>query len=141
MTSTPPPIAALTTPEAVIEVADSFATIVEILHNKLRTMSGQVNVSTEKLYALITDEYGLRTRIGILRSDAKNHVVQGLEFSQEALINLLRQTSVFIWQSKSLDEIASVVNSISVLCVSVFPGKQQAINFLVDRLKSEVGCI
>lgn len=141
MTSFPPPIAALATPEAVIEVADSFASIVEILHNKLRAMSGQINVSSEKLYALITDEYGLRTRIGILRSDAKNHVVQGLEFSQEALINLLRQTSVFIWQSKSLDEIASVVNSISVICVSVFPGKQQAINFLVDRLKSEVGCI
>jgi hypothetical protein len=30
------------------------------------------NVSTEKAYGLITEEYGLRTRLGILRADAKN---------------------------------------------------------------------
>ena len=138
MTSSPPSIGALTTPESIAEVADSFASIADALHHSLRSMSGQSNTPTEKLFALITEEYGLRTRLGILRGDAKNRVVQGVAFSQESLISLLRQTSSFIRQSKSVDEIASVVNTVSVLCVSVFPGKKSVINFLVDCLKSEV---
>lgn len=138
MTSFAPPNGALATPEAVAEVADCFASIAEALHHTLRSLSDQVNVPSEKLYALITEEYGLRTRLGILRGDAKNRVVQGVQLSQVALTDLLRQTATFIRQSKSVDGIAFVVNSVSVLCVSVFPGKQQTIDFLVGRLKSEV---
>jgi hypothetical protein len=140
MTTFPPSHAALATPEAISEVADCFASIAESLHHTLRSLSDQVNVSSsEKLYALITEEYGLRTRLGILRGDAKNRVVKGVEFSQADLVSLLRLTSAFIRQSKSVDEIAFVVNSTSVLCVSVFPGKQQTIDFLVGRLKFEIG--
>ena len=138
MTSFAPPNGALATPEAVAEVADCFASIAEALHHTLRSLSDQVNVPSEKLYALITEEYGLRTRLGILRGDAKNRVVQGVQLSQVALTDLLRQTATFIRQSKSVSEIAFVVNSVSVLCVSVFPGKQETIDFLVSRLKSEV---
>lgn len=138
MTSFAPPNGALATPEAVAEVADCFASIAEALHHTLRSLSDQVNVPSEKLYALITEEYGLRTRLGILRGDAKNRVVQGVQLSQVALTDLLRQTATFIRQSKSVDGIAFVVNSVSVLCVSVFPGKQQTIDYLVGRLKSEV---
>jgi len=138
MTSFAPPNGALATPEAVAEVADCFASIAEALHHTLRSLSDQVNVPSEKLYALITEEYGLRTRLGILRGDAKNRVVQGVQLSQGALTDLLRQTATFIRQSKSVDGIAFVVNSVSVLCVSVFPGKQQTIDFLVGRLKFEV---
>jgi len=138
MTTTPSPIGALSSPAAVVEVADCFASIAEALHNTLRLLSNQANVPSEKLYGLITEEYGLRTRLGILKADAQNRVVKEVEFLQADLVSLLRQTSEFIRNSKSVDEIAFVVNSTSVLCVSVFPGKNQTIDFLVDRLKSEV---
>lgn len=138
MTSISSSIGALSSPQAVSDVAECFASIAESLHLALRSMSDQVNVPAEKLYGLITEEYGLRTRLGILRGDAKNRVVIGVKCSQEVLITLLQQTSAFIRQSRSVDEIAFVVNSVSVLCVSVFPGKQQSIDFLIDRLRNEI---
>lgn len=138
MTSISSSISALSSPKAVSDVADCFVLIAESLHLALRSMSDQVNVPAEKLYGLITEEYGLRTRLGILRGDAMNRVVLGTKCSQEALITLLQQTSAFIRQSRSVDEIAFVVNSVSVLCVSVFPGKQQSIDFLIDRLRNEI---
>lgn len=138
MTSIPPSTSALASPEFVSEVADCFASFAESLHHSLRSMSDQVNIPAEKLYGLITEEYGLRTRLGILRGDAKNRVVSGIECSQQELVVLLRHASNYIRLSKSVDEIAFVVNSVSVLCVSVFPGKQQTIDFLIDRLTKEI---
>ncbi len=138
MSSLHPNKSALSTADAVIEVADCFAGIAEALHSTLTHLSEQVNVSTEKAYALITEEYGLRTRLGILRADASNRTVDGVTFSQEELVELLRNTATFIRQSKSIQKIAFVVNSVSVLCVSTFPGKTDTVNFLIERLQSDL---
>ena len=129
---------ALASPDAVVEVADCFAGIAEALHHTLRLLSEQVNVSTEKAYALITEEYGLRTRLGILRADAKNRTVAGVSISQDGLVELLRRTASFIKDSRSLESIAFVVNSVSVLCVSTFPGKTETVDFLIERLQRDV---
>ena len=129
---------ALATPEMIAEIAEHFASIAEALHHTLRLLSDQAVVSTEKVYALITEEYGLRTRLGILRGDAKNRTVAGVNISQMGLIALLEQTATFIRNARSIDEIAFVVNSVSVLCVSTFPGKQETVNFLIHRLQVDI---
>lgn len=129
---------ALATPEAVISAADFFAAIADALHYSLRAISDQLNVPTEKAYGLITEEYGLRTRIGILRADAPNRVVMGVGVRQIDFDNLLKSTADFIRMSRSVDEIGKVVNSVSVLCVSIFPGKGETVRFLVNQLQSDL---
>lgn len=129
---------ALATPEAVISAADFFATIADALHYSLRAISDQLNVPTEKAYGLITEEYGLRTRIGILRADAPNRVVMGVGVRQIDFDNLLKSAADFIRMSRSVDEVGKVVNSVSVLCVSIFPGKGETVRFLVNQLQSDL---
>jgi hypothetical protein len=129
---------ALATPEAVIATADFFALIAEALHFSIRYISDQQNVPTEKAYGLITEEYGLRTRLGILRADANNRVVLGIGVSQVDLNNLLVSTADFIRMSRSVDDVGRVFNSVSVLCVSIFPGKDATVRFLINQLKSDL---
>ncbi len=138
MTSPPIPTRALSTLESVSEVADCYALIAEALHHKLRHLTERFTGSTERVYGLITEEYGLRTRLGILRSDSKNRTVDGVAVSQSELVDLLGRTAAFIKASDSIDRIAFVVISVSVLCVSTFPGKSDTVNFLIRRLETDI---
>jgi hypothetical protein len=109
------------------------------VHHVLNRGFGQIVVPTETMYALLTEEYGLRARLGILRSDAGNRTVIGVSTSQPVLNNLLVQSAEFIRGAESVEQVASIVNSVSVLCLSIFPGKQQTIDFLINRLQMEIG--
>ena len=129
---------ALASPEAVSAAADSFWQIADALHLSLRAISEQLGVTTVEAYALITEEYGLRTRLGFLRGDAVNRVVADVGISQQDFLDLLSSAATFIRHSRSVDQIASVVNTVSVLCVSIFPGKNGTVNFLLDQLRAEV---
>jgi len=119
-------------------IADGYLAIAEALHSSLRLMSDQVNVSTEKAYGLITEEYGLRTRLGILRADAKNRTVDGVDVTHASLVSLLAQTAEVIRSSRSLDELAYIVNSATVLCIAFSPGKKKTVNFLISQLVSDL---
>jgi len=138
MHSTSPNPKALGSPQAVVEASDLFAAFAEALHHSLRAISGQSNVRTELAYALITEEYGLRTRLGILRGDAHNRVVVGVDSTQEDFLDVLAVAVKFISSSRSVEDIGVVVNTVSVLCVSIFPGKHATVNFLVDTLRVEL---
>jgi hypothetical protein len=129
---------ALSNAKFVEEIADCYALIAESLHTVLRELSDQVNVSTEKAYGLITEEYGLRTRLGILRADAKNRTVAGVTINHENLIKLLNETAVFIRKSRSLDDISYVLNTATVLCISFSPGKGEVVNYLISRLEIDL---
>jgi hypothetical protein len=125
---------ALAKPEYLIEVANIFSEIADALHHALRGLSDKDKVSSEKIFALITEEYGLRTRLGILKGDRFNRSVVGVAISQESLIKLLYGIPKLLSKIQSLDALASLINSISVLCVSIFPGKHKVINFLINEL-------
>ena len=122
---------ALSTPEHLVEVAGIFSEIADALHHALRELTDKDSVSTEKIFALITEEYGLRTRLGILKGDRFNRSVVGVAVSQKSLLELLSGIPHLLSKIQSLGELASVINSISVLCVAIFPGKERVINFLI----------
>jgi len=133
------PERALSKPEHLIEVADLFSEIADALHHSLKVLSDKDKVSTEKTFALITEEYGLRTRLGILKGDRLNRSVVGVAVSQESLLELLSSIPFLLSKIHSIDELASLVNSISVLCVAIFPGKERVLDFLISELKTSVG--
>jgi cytoskeletal protein CcmA (bactofilin family) len=70
-------IGALASTEDLVSIADLMSKIADKLHHTLRAISDLQSVPSEKLYALITEEYGLRTRLGILRGDKTNRIVEG----------------------------------------------------------------
>lgn len=129
---------ALANPEHLIEVANLFSEIADALHHALRGLSDKDKVSSEKIFALITEEYGLRTRLGILKGDRFNRSVVGVAISQESLIKLLSGIPKLLSRIQSLDTLASLINSVSVLCVSIFPGKHKVINFLINELTESI---
>jgi hypothetical protein len=131
-------ISAFSTKECLFEVANKFSAISDSLHISLRGFANEKDVSTQKTYALITEEYGLRTRLAILRGDSENRLVHGVSTSHESFISLLSHTEVLIKSMKKIDEIAYLINSISVICICIFPGKAKILDFLISSLRDEL---
>ena len=131
-------ISALSTTEDLLAIADLMSKIADTLHHTLREIADLQSVPSEKLYALITEEYGLRTRLGILRGDRSNRLVEGVEISQKELEALLLRVIEAIKKTRSLEVLGSLVNFISVLCIAIFPGKRKVINFVISELLHEI---
>jgi hypothetical protein len=130
---------ALSKKEFLLEVADRFSSIADSLHFSLRGLTNEKDVSPQKAYALITEEYGLRTRISILKGDSENRIVSGVQEDQASLLDLLVETEGLIKKMNSVDDLAFLVNSVSVLCIAIFPSKNLTLDFLIDCLRSDVG--
>jgi len=131
-------ISALSTTEDLLAIADLMSKIADTLHHTLREIADLQSVPSEKLYALITEEYGLRTRLGILRGDRSNRLVEGVEISQKELEALLLRVIEAIKNTRSLEVLGSLVNFISVLCIAIFPGKRKVLNFVISELLIEI---
>jgi hypothetical protein len=131
-------VSAFSSKECLIEVANKFSAISDTLHLVLRGLSNQKEVTPQKAYSLITEEYGLRTRLAILKGDSENRLVSGVSESHDGFLNLLVETELLIKSIKNIDEIAYLINSISVLCICIFPGKAVALDFLISSLRDDV---
>ena len=131
-------VQAFSSKECLIEVANKFSAISDTLHLVLRGLSNQKEVTPQKAYSLITEEYGLRTRLAILKGDSENRLVSGVSETHDGFLNLLVDTELLIKSIKNIDEIAYLINSISVLCICIFPGKALALDFLISSLRDDV---
>ena len=138
MTRSEKSIGALSTTEDLLAISDLMSKIADTLHHTLREIADLQSVPSEKLYALITEEYGLRTRLGILRGDRSNRLVEGVEISQKELESLLLRVIEAIKKTRSLEVLGSLVNFISVLCIAIFPGKRRVLNFVISELLTEI---
>ena len=138
MTRSEKSIGALSTTEDLLAISDLMSKIADTLHHTLREIADLQSVPSEKLYALITEEYGLRTRLGILRGDRSNRLVEGVEISQKELEALLLRVIEAIKKTRSLEVLGSLVNFISVLCIAIFPGKRKVLNFVISELLIEI---
>ena len=131
-------VPAFSTKECLIEVANKFSAISDTLHLVLRSLSNQKDVTPQKAYSLITEEYGLRTRLAILKGDSENRLVSGVSESHDSFLSLLAETELLIKSMKNIDEIAYLINSISVLCICIFPGKNVPLEFLISSFRDDV---
>ncbi len=131
-------VGALSVPEHLVSVADAMSRIADTLHQSLRVIADHQSVPSEKLYALITEEYGLRTRLGILKGDKSNRVVEGVSMGQDELELLLHRVMEVIRVTRSIEKLGSIVNYISVLCICIFPGKSRVLNFVISELSKEI---
>lgn len=131
---------ALSTVADVVAVADQFFGIADLLHRRLSGSPighGQDKHSTD-LYGLLVEEYGLRTRAGILRNDAATHVVGNAVVEQEQLVKVLAEAGAVLTGLAHLSQIRSLIAVVSALCVGISPGKGRIVDFLAKELDSDL---
>ncbi len=131
---------ALSNADQVREVAHNFFRIADLLHRRLNagpTQSAEASASTD-LYRLLVEEYGLRSRAAILLNDAGAHIINNATLSQQALLELLANSGVYISQEPSPQRLRSLVASVNTLCAGISPGKGHVIDYLAKELRQDL---
>jgi len=127
-------VAALSNEKNVIEVADHFYTIANALHFRLSTKARAESENLEDLYSLLTEEYGLRARAGILRNSAKTHIVSDSTATQVELCEALSHATTKIPEIAEIAQLRTLTKTVSTLCVCISPGKGRVIDFMLQEL-------
>ena len=127
----------------VVETADHFFFVADALHKRLnsRSLTQGNGEPSDALYGLLIEEYGLRTRAGILRNSAKAHVIENASVNHSDLIQLLRSSAETIGKIDDLLQLTRLTTTISTLCVSINPGKGHVVDFLVRELQDDLACV
>lgn len=127
----------------VIETADHFFFVADALHKRLnsRSLTQGNSEPSDGLYGLLIEEYGLRTRAGILRNSAKAHVIDNASTDHSDLILLLRSSAETIGKIDDLRQLTRLTTTISTLCVSINPGKGHVVDFLVGELQNDLAYV
>lgn len=124
----------------VIETADHFFFVADALHKRLnsRSLKPGNGEPSDALYGLLIEEYGLRTRAGILRNSAKAHLINNANTNHSDLLQLLRSSAETIGKINDLLQLTRLTTTISTLCVSINPGKGHVVDFLVNELQGDL---
>lgn len=131
---------ALSSVENVLAIANGFFAIADALHQRLNSSATRIlfaEASTD-LYGMLIEEYGLRARAAILRNNAKQHVVDNCEVSQERLYRCLEATAHQVLIIPGAAQLRSAVASVNTLCVGISPGKGHVVDFLVHELEDDL---
>jgi len=127
-------VTALSNAENVIEVSDHFYAIANALHSRLSAQTNAQNKPFEDLYALLTEEYGLRTRAGILRHNVTSHIVSDAKTTQIEFCEALSRTAAEVLGIVELVQLRTLTTTVSTLCVCIGPGKGRVVDFMFREL-------
>lgn len=124
----------------VVETADQFFFVADALHKRLnsRSLTQGNSEPSDALYGLLIEEYGLRTRAGILRNSAKAHVINNSSVDHSDLIQLLRKSAETISKIDDLLPLTRLTTTISTICVGINPDKGHVVDFLVNELQEDL---
>lgn len=130
---------ALQTEQQVRELALSIMRACGAIHDALRELSGTAKKEDAALpYALLTEEYALRSRANTLLIEAKRLARPGLEIRQQNMLEVLELLDTRIKNSSSLQEVAELINSAILFANSVMSMKAPVVSFLLEDLKQTV---
>lgn len=130
---------ALSTEHQVREVALLLMRMCGTIHDALRksTSASTQDVSTLP-YALLTEEYALRSRANTLLIEAKRLARPGLGTSQQAILDVLQELHFGLESSTSLQQLAELINSVMLFANSLMSMNGRVILFLLNELKQTV---
>lgn len=130
---------ALQTEQQVRELAFSIMRACGAIHDTLRELSGAASKEDNTLpYALLTEEYALRSRANTLLIEAKRLARPGLAISQQEMLGILETLDRRIKAASSLRELAELINSATLFANSVMSMKTNVISFLLSDLNQTV---
>ncbi|MFS2004584.1 hypothetical protein ACEN9F_13255 [Duganella sp. CT11-25] len=130
---------ALQTEQQVRELALSIMRACGAIHDSLRELSGTASKEDNTLpYALLTEEYALRSRANTLLIEAKRLARPGLAISQQEMLGILETLDRRIKAVSSLRELAELINSATLFANSVMSMKTNVISFLLSDLNQTI---
>lgn len=89
-------------------------------------------------YALLTEEYALRSRVNTLLIEAKRFARQDLSFSQQDILDVLQAAHAQFEAVTSLQQLADLINSIMLFANSLMSRNGKVIGYLLDELRQTV---
>ena len=130
---------ALQNEQQVRELAFSIMRACGAIHDTLRELSGVASKEDNTLpYALLTEEYALRSRANTLLIEARRLARPGLAISQQEMLGILETLDRRIKAASSLRELAELINSATLFANSVMSMKTNVISFLLSDLNQTV---
>jgi hypothetical protein len=130
---------ALQSEQHIRELALSIMRACGAIHDTLRELSGTASKEDNTLpFALLTEEYALRSRANTLLIEAKRLARPGLAVTQQEMLAVLETLDNRIKTVLSLRELAELINSATLFANSVMSMKANVISFLLEDLRQTV---
>jgi len=133
---------ALQTEQQVRELALSIMRACGAIHESLRELSGKAEKENSTLpYALLTEEYALRSRANTLIIEASRLARAGITFSQQEMLETLELLDERIKETTSLKDLAELINSATLFANSAMSMQPSVLSFLLKNLQGAVNKI
>lgn len=132
---------ALSTTQDVLETADHFFAVADALHRRLNSskpLTQGATPTSDDLYGVLIQEYGLRARANILRNAAKSHLLAEATTEHADLVYGLQRAAQTIPRIDHLSHLSSFIATVTTLCVSISPGKGHVVDFMFNELKRDL---
>lgn len=120
------------------ELALLFIKMTEAIHLALRELAGSKSQNAASAYALLTEEYALRSRANMLMIEAGRFARPGLDLTQQEMISTLEAIYTKLKSACKLDELAELIIGVVLFANSVASTKNHIISFLLNDLKKTV---
>jgi hypothetical protein len=129
---------ALASAEQVRELALLFIRMSEAIHHALRELSGRKSQDASFAYALLTEEYALRSRANILMIEANRFARPGMNTTQQEMLDTLEAIYTRLKNACTSDELSELIISVVLFANSIASKKNSIISFLLNELKEVV---
>lgn len=129
---------ALTSDEQVRELASLFIRMSEAIHHALRELAGSKSQNAASAYALLTEEYALRSRANMLMIEASRFARPGLDTTQQEMLNTLEAIYTKLKSACTLEELSEIIIGVVLFANSIASPKNHIVSFLLNDLKTAV---
>lgn len=129
---------ALTSEVQVRELASLFIRMSEAIHHALRELAGSRSQNAASAYALLTEEYALRSRANMLMIEANRFARPGLDTTQQEMLNTLEAIYAKLKSACTLVELSEIIIGVVLFANSIASPKNHIVSFLLDDLRKTV---
>lgn len=129
---------ALTSEKQVRELASLFIRMSEAIHHALRELAGSRSQNAASAYALLTEEYALRSRANMLMIEASRFARPGLAITQQEMLNTIDAMNSKLKGAHTLEELTEIIIGVVLFANSIASQKNHIVTFLLNDLKSSV---
>lgn len=128
---------AFSSEEKIVAVARLIVRLSDRVHDSLRKLSpdSQRNGLITS-YALLTEEYALRSRANILLTEAKRFVIPDFEINQEEVVTALLEIEEKLINVTNLLALSDILSDLTLFSNSISSKKKAVILFLYRNLAS-----
>lgn len=126
---------ALASEEQVRELASVFIKISEAIHQALRELTVGEQKNAAPAYALLTEEYALRSRANMLMIEPNRFARPGLETTQQEMLDTLEAIYLKLKSACAVEDLSEMITSVLLFANSTASKKNYIATFLLEDLK------